>query len=329
MPTSDRKLHLLTAEAAVAGALAATAAALVPGADPWLPGVAPHPAWIAVAVLAAFYGMRGLLVAAPLAWTAVALASAALGGSLVPARGDVAGDALSLTACLLIAAVGSLHRRRIADAEAQLRSAERFAEEDARALEELEQVALTFRARGQRIDSSIRFWRDIAERLENGSQLEAAQAALELCMVRTGARAGLVRRCEGEALYNVAWRGRWTESNPIPRDIFTDKCISAALQRGRVVLAEDVPGAGAEDADVAVPVTAPDGSIVGVLALRGLPRHQLRDGDLSDVAQTAHWLARALRPENRTPTAQAEGSGSGTLVLPPLRATTDGHLSWD
>ena len=56
MPTSDRKLHLLTAEAAVAGALAATGAALVPGADPWLPGIAPHPAWIAVAVLAAERG---------------------------------------------------------------------------------------------------------------------------------------------------------------------------------------------------------------------------------------------------------------------------------
>ncbi len=320
MQTSSRSSHIqLAVEAAVAGGLAATAAALVPGADPWLPGVELHPAWIAVALLSAFYGLRGLLMAAPAAWALVGLAAAVLGApSGLGDRGG-AGDALALTACLMIAGVGSLHRRKRAELQQQLAAAERYAEDDARALEELERVALAFRARSQRIDRSIAFWRDIAERLEGTSTTEAAQAALELCMARTGARAGIVRRLDGDALHNVAWRGRWTETNPMPSDIFSDRAMSAAVQRGCVVLAEDVPEAGPDDADVAAPVIAADGRIVGVVGLRGLSRHLLHDADLSDLAQAAQWLAGALLPDTVHPLTSAQAhDGAAALSGPPV-----------
>jgi len=334
MQTSEKYRSLqLVGEAGVAGALAASIASVIPGANPWLPGIEPHPAWIAIAVMAAFYGVRGLLITLPMAWASVGLAGVLLGApAALGARATSAGDALALAGCLAVAAIGSLHRRRREELDAQLRAAERFAEEDAVALEELEQVALTFRARSQRIDRAITFWRDVAERLERGNPTEAAQAALELCMVRTGARAGIVRRCEGDALHNLAWRGRWTESNPLPRDIFGDRCMNAAIQRGCVVLAEDIDGAGPEEADVAAPVTARDGRIIGVLALRGLSRHQLRDADISDIGQTAQWLAGAMAPETRHPatTAQDDDATAMTPAPTPLRpGTPERAATWE
>jgi len=301
MSTSNRKI---ATEAAAAGTVAAGLAVLCSTSDPWLGSGAAHPAWLAVLVLSAFYGLRGLLIALPIVWGAVAITSLAVGADFagVAARATGRIDLFALVASVAVAGISMAHARSRRVLRDELEALRATAAEDGVLIDGLTDNVRSLRARCDRVDLSIAYWRDIASRLEGPDPKGAAGAALELCLQRTGARAGIVRRFDGAALHNVAWRGRWSEQMPTPRDIFRDATMTAALEGHQTVLAEQVDGTRTDDADIAAPITSPiDGSIVGVLALRGLSRSRLRAADIRDVAATAQWLANAFSSDRSSP----------------------------
>lgn len=319
-------------EAAVAGAVATGAAVAWSGTDPWLATSLAHPGWIAVLALAAFYGLRGLLIGLVVVWGLVAVAGGLMGSGLEQAAARATGtvDVLALAASLVVAGICMAHaraQRKLADEVDVLR--QRAAHERAQ-LDGLAEQLDALGARHDRVDLSVTYWRDIAGRLEGDDTKRAAQAALELCLQRTGARAGIVRRVDGGALCNVAWRGRWSPQMPAPRDIFRDHTMSAAIERCGPVLAEQVDGARAEDTDLAVPIVSlDDGRVIGVIGLRGLSRSRLRAADIRDVTATAQWLAAPLAEVARTHDRPAKApqqavTGPGTyFIVRPKRPLVD------
>jgi hypothetical protein len=326
MPTSSRQI---AAEAALAGGLAAGIAALIAPADPWLSSIAMHPTWLAVMALSAFYGLRGLALAAPIGWALVGTVAIVVGApaSSLAARLGAGSDALPLLVSMVVAGAAMVHRNRHRELAERLARAEKTASSAAGRSGDLNNLAVRLQARQDRLDCSISYWRDLAGRLEGDDPTAAAHAALELCLARTGASAGLVRRTVGGGLQNLAWRGRWTAEMPVPRDIFTDRTIDAAVAAGRVVLADEVPQVDADDSDVAVPVFAPDsgqtpGAMLGVLALRGAQHSRLGAGELADLVALAGWLAAALEPQTRHP-----ASSSAPVSVPGARPATTYHFT--
>ena len=279
-------------EASLAGVLASALAVLISSSDPWLTGSSFHPAWFAVMAMAAFYGLRGLLIGAPIVWSVVALCSAAVGSDVVGiSRLATGADLMLLISSLSMAAIGMVQNRFRFALEVELGELRNQQEEDSGLLDSLQKRVLGLRARCERIDLNVRFWRHIANRLESMGAREAADAALEMCMVRTGARAGIVRHVEDGGLRNLAWRGQWSKERQLPRDIFADATIAAALQTKTTVLASELSDVSPEDSDVAVAICSPtDGRVLGVLALRGQNRSQLDSAALQDISSMADWL---------------------------------------
>lgn len=309
LTSSNRQIVV---ESALAGGLAAGIAVVINPADPWLSSIAMHPAWLAVLALSAFYGLRGLAIAAPIAWAVVGSVAIVVGApaSSLAARLGTGSDALPLLVCMVVAGAAMVHRNRHRELAERLARAEKTASSAAGRSGDLNNLAVRLQARQDRIDCSISYWRDLASRLEGDDPIAAAQAALELCMARTGARAGLVRRSVGGRLQNLAWAGRWTADMPVPRDIFTDRTIEAAVAAGRLMLADEVPEVDADDSDVAVPVFAPQsgdrpGEMLGVVALRGAQHSRLGAGELADLVALAGWLAAAIAPQTRHPVSSA------------------------
>jgi hypothetical protein len=219
----------------------------------------------------------------------------------VVARIGAGSDALALLICSVVAGAAMVHRNRHRELTERLDRAEKIANGAAGRAGDLNNLAVQLQARQDRIDSSIAYWRDLASRLEGDDAGAAAQAALELCIARTGARAGVVRRIVGGRLQNLAWRGRWTNDMPVPRDIFADRTIDAAVSSNRLTIADEVPEVDADDSDVAVPVRSSAGDLVGVLALRGAEYSRLGAGELADLTALAGWLAPAITPETQHP----------------------------
>lgn len=305
----------LAAEAALAGGLAAGIAALIAPADPWLASVSMHPTWLAVLALSAFYGLRGVAIAAPIAWALFGVVALVVGAPAegLAARLEAGSDALPLLVCLIVAGAAMVHRNRYRELADRVSREAKSASSAARRAGDLNVLAVQLQARQDRIDSSIGYWRNLAARLEGDDPAAAAAAALELCMARTGARAGLVRHTSRSHLKNLAWRGRWTADMPIPRDIFPDRTIDAAVAAGRLMVADDVPEVDADDSDVAVPVFSPDSrELIGVVALRGAQHSRLGAGELADLTALAGWLAAAMKPETQHP---------ATSAAQPSRAT--------
>lgn len=302
-------LRKLVAEAAVAGALASSAAVLIQSGDPWMTGRALHPAWIATLLLAGCYGLRGL-VGAPIIWSILSVAALATGAGLagLADRLTSSADLLMALTAVAIAGIAMVHERRRERLARDVARLSERARSDDQLLEGLRRRVVRLRDRADRIDSAVPLWHDVAERLGSGDPAVAARAALEVCLRRTGARAGLIRQVDGGAVHNLAWRGSWTADRAEPRDIFPDRTITAAMEAGAMVLATGVAGASEEDSDLAVPLRGPDGGMLGVLALRGAPAHNLEAAALCDVTAMASWLA----------TAMATRSGAALLPTPQL-----------
>lgn len=291
MSISNRTIAV---ESAIAGALAAAVAVLWSPSDPWLSGQALHPAWIAVLALATRYGRRGLLVSVPVVWGVAGL-SALLAGAGATGAERLLGipDLTALVAAALVAAIASLHHSRQVDLRRQRDELDVRARSEAEAADAMREALTLLRDRHDRIDLSVTFWRDIASRVQGQDVAEAARAALQLAMVRTGARAGIVRRTNDGEVSTVAWRGAWSLAEPIPRDIFPDRTISAAIERGRVITALEVDGASTNDSDVAVPIRRGD-EVIGVIALRGAPGSRLVTAALRDLEVVAGWVGPSL-----------------------------------
>jgi hypothetical protein len=292
-------LHAAAAAAVVVGAVILAS----PG-DLWLAGVTFHPGWVAVAVLAARYGVRGLFLGLGFVVGALTVADVLLygaDGDGVLLRIAMPDEVMVLAAVTMVAWISMLqesraHRvaMRLEDTEAQL-----IANEEVMAV--MRDSLTSLRERADRIDLSLTVLRDLAARIEHGDAIEAARAALELCTLRVGAPAGLVQRWDGTSLRTLTWRGTWSGADSRPRDIFTDRTAAGAVHRGRPALRSQIENTTTDDSDVAVPILGERDEVLGVLALRGLPPGRPRAADVRDLVIAAQWLAPALSRQAAEP----------------------------
>lgn len=279
--------------ATVAMAVAALAVLLAP--DDLAAGLHPHPAWAAVILLAARYCGRGFAFSMVLVWGALTGTALLLGLGIGPigAMSRSAPDLVALIVAVVVSWVASSHERHIRDLAAGVSKLQRQKAEAGAVVKALKGAALALRARVDRVDHSVTFLRDVATRLSSGDPVVASQAALELALARTGARAGVVQLANGRRLRTVAAAGAWTLQQSSPPDVFADMTIQACFDSGRVQRAVDMEGASTEDSDVAFPIVDGKGPLQGVLALRGVPSDSLEAAPLHDVSLIASWCGKA------------------------------------
>ena len=231
-------------EALAVAALALGVSALLAPADVGMGAHAlrPHPIWLAVALMAARYGTRGLAAGLIGGWTLTIGAAAALRVpmAVVEARIGSGPDLGALLGVILIGWVASIHERRARELGMAVAALEECSASDAAALEALRSTAVVLRARADRLDTSLTFLRDVATRLESGESSAAAQAALDLATARLGARLGWVAMSDGERLTPVASTGPWAPL-PSPRSDWT---VAAALRLRRPSRALDSSATG-------------------------------------------------------------------------------------
>jgi len=303
-------------EAAVGTTLTLAGLALANQPALGLGALHPHPQGIVILVLAARYGARGLVIAAPIAWGALVTASAGFTGQglvdwarSAPARllATLAAPAElgALAASVLVGWVASVHDRRGRAAEEKLELLERRAGVDSTAIEELRRAALALRVRNDRLDVSLTFLRGVARRLEGSDPVAAAEAALELAIARLGARAAAVflregggrdGHASGETLVAFAVSGPFSPDARAPAGE-ADGTVAAAVRTGAPTRAMDLPSGGPSDSDLAAPIVDPRASVPlvqGVLAVRGVPRGGVSGAALRDLAVIAEWSAGAL-----------------------------------
>ncbi|MGE5186163.1 MAG: hypothetical protein ACM31C_29105 [Acidobacteriota bacterium] len=315
MSTSDRKD--LVRRAASAGALAAVIALVVSPGDPAMIGTVVHPAWLVALVLAARYGVRGL-VAVPAVIAGVSLAELLAGHVDLAMLGRLEHpDGLgTLMAIAAIAWVGGLHEARKALLEARLRDADRRATQAEDDASELAEAALVLRDRGDRALTSLTFLADIAIEIDSQNPARAGQAALDLAVARTGARGGVVQLVDGARLRTLVARGAWSHDQVAAPSLFRDRVALAAVERRTSVAAHEVRDVRVEDSDLAAPLVGEDGTVHGVLALRGLAYPAVMATAREDLAAIARWAARSLARSYRDagPAAQAERRSARALV---------------
>lgn len=287
---------------AIVAAVLATGLAVFLAPDSLGAAVRPHPAWAVVLLLAARYGSRGFVCALVSQAGALALAAALLGKGLAPltAAAQSGADLAALSMSVLVAWLASAHERRWLNLALRHADLVKRCIEDAAIMLELRHAAVELRARADRLDNSLTFIRDVASRLEGTNPVASAQAALELAIARTGARAGVVQWLERRRLRTVASQGLWTLEQAAPPDVVPDRTIQAACDKAAPVSLADVESPGRHDSDVAAPILDRSGKVLGVLALRGLPADSLRHALVHDVGLIARWCAQASRAAQRS-----------------------------
>lgn len=298
MSISDRNV---AGEAAIGAALVLAAVFIASPHDVWMTGFGLHPAWIPVILLAARYGPRGLFWSLGMMVAVLVIADLAGGGRLagLDARTHHAPDLLALLTATLVAWIGMAHDGRMTRAQHRL---DRALADQARA--EATEHALQdnlgyLRNRLDRLELSLSVWRDLAARLERGDVADAADAAIELAFMRTGAQAGRVQVRDGDSFSAVAGRGAWVMPAVRFREKGMDATVQAALVARKVTLAS--PDATETDSAVAAPIIDESGVVLGMLALRALPEGGLRQADLHDIELIASWLAPAITRPQKEP----------------------------
>ena len=281
MSTSSKWRHqispVLRRRALDASALAVVFAFLPELIRPRAGGVLePHPAWIAVLVLAARDGTGGLFAALIAAAVAVALGSAVAAGELAtPWQGiDSGPNLIAFAACLAVSWVASWHLRRHSDLCDRLSAlSNRAAVADA-TVYSLRGVIETLRTRVDRTSTSLSYLRDAAARLEARDPVAAAEGAADLALARTGASAAAVKVGTGGF----------------------QRLLAVRDARGPKVLAP----LSLRDADLTVPIR--NGSYrVGVIALWGIAPNGLDEATANDLAVIASWCAPSLATGARCP----------------------------
>ena len=282
-------------EALAVAALALGVSALLAPADVGIGAhsLRPHPIWLAVALMAARYGTRGLAAGLIIGWALTVGAAAALHVPMgvVEARFASGPDLGALLGVILIGWVASIHERRARELGMAVAALEECCASDAAALAALRSTALVLRARADRLDTSLTFLRDVATRLEGGDSSAGAQAALDLATARLGARLGWVAATDGERLTSLASTGPWAPL-PSPR---ADRTVATALRLRRPARALDLSDGTADDSDLAAPILAgEEGRLVGLIILRGAPQGGASAAALHDLSLIAGWCARSI-----------------------------------
>jgi hypothetical protein len=258
--------------------------------------------WIAVLILAAHYGVRGLVAALGVCVPALALASLAVGEDVawMLERSTDTSEIVAFAGAVTVAWVagGHFHRKRALSAALATRSAE--AAEVQAAFGELRCVADALARRADRRQLSVTYLRSIAERIDRGDAKSGADAALELALGWTGARVGSIMVRDGANLKLFAHRGVWSADRLLPPDLFQDRTAERACSLGRPVTSAALDGVGEIESDLAVPIMGPEGDVLGVLAVRGLPfdmelapieRH---DQTIHELVAIAKWVSSSL-----------------------------------
>jgi hypothetical protein len=268
-------------------------------------GLSPHPGWAAVILLSARYGSRGFgfaLVALCGTLVLTAIVTGLALGPLLAVAGKSLPDLTALAVSVLVAWISSAHERRIADLSARAAELAQKSAGDDIIVAALGDAAMALRARGDRLDHSLTFIRDVAARMEGGDPLVCAQAALELAIARTGSRAGVVQLVDARGrLRTVASLGAWTLLRARPPDLLLDRTIKAAFESAAPVRAIDLPDvadvadvaeAGRDQSDLAAPITDEAGEVLGILALRGGPADSLCHALVHDIGLIARWCGK-------------------------------------
>ena len=283
---------LIEAVVGVAATLGIAAACGVP--DLGVGMLAPHPVWLVVLVMAARYGVRGFLVVMALAWGALAALAVPSGFGALRTLDVLAtpSELGALAAAVLVAWIASAHERRQQAQGERLAELEQKSATDTAAIEELRNATLALRSRSDRLDMSLTFLRDIAHRLDGSDPNAASEAALELVIIRLGARAAAVQMLApaddgAPELMTTSSRGIWNPDG-------SDGTAAAALRTGRATRALDLRDGGASDSDVAAPVMDATGAVRGVLVARGLPGGGVGATAVRDLGVIADWLAPVL-----------------------------------
>lgn len=297
-------------EAAGASLFVSAVTAIASPQDVWLAGWGLHPMWLVIIVLAARYATAGLFTSLGIGVAMLAGATMITGGGFEGSAAHVRepADLLALTTAVIVAWIAMLHDTRLDKLEQRLADAElarRDAEDNVHALH----ASLHYlRTRHDRLDIAIGLWRNIASRLERGDAQEAARAALELCEIRAGARAGGVLMRHGARAVTLAWRGTWSATDLGAHDLGADATVRAAIASGQVTPA--CAGATEHDCDVAVPVTDDvTGEVIAVIALRGVSPTRMHAAELRDLGVIGQWLAPAIA--RHVPVARPVSTQSG------------------
>lgn len=275
------------------GAIVFCLSLLIAPEEPALTSWATHPGWLLVLLLAARYGSGGLFAGAICAAAGVALASLCAGTGLGPlaARTSALGDLGAVVASAMVAWVADSQQRRGAALASQMTALEERARAAEDCVAQLTETALALRERADRTETSLAFLYDVAVRMASSAPRDTAEAALELALARTGARAGLVEITDGSRQRTLAARGSLDALAP---PVQRDRTACAAQEHRRAVQARDVAGVRICDSDLAAPILSRDGRALGVIALRGVPFAALGAASLSDLNIVACWLARGL-----------------------------------
>lgn len=303
---ADRPIPLKTValEAAAISTLGIGVAALLSPRDAGLATLFPYPIWLAVALLATRYGSRGLMVGLLLGWglTAFVTLVLRLPMALVGARTSSGSDLGALLGVVLVGWVASTNERRCAALAATASALKERGAVDHQAVVALRAAAVALRARADRLEMSLTFLRDVAARLDGSDPAAAAQAALDLAVARTGARAGVVVAIDesGRGLpMTLASCGGWGAA-----DLRDDPTAASALRNRRATRAIDVEEAEAAVAasDLAAPIFEAEGDpVVGLIALRGVPQGGASPAALHDLGLIAGWSSRAIGQGPRQP----------------------------
>lgn len=291
-------------ETFIAAAVAAVIAVAISPTDPALGELPFHPAWIVALVLVARYGAGGLYAVPGVVLglqTAMWISGSTNASAL--ARLTQPSELLVLLAIALIAAVGALHQRRAASLQERLDDAQNRATTAEGAVEELCETALVLRERYDRSQTSYTFLADLARRVDDPDPAGAGDAALALAMARTGARGGFVQLFDKGRLRTLCARGMWSAERPEPPAVFRDRVVSAAIEQKRPVAAHEVANVTVDDSDLAAPLLDTRGTVVGVVAVRGVAYPALGEMAREDLAAVARWAGRAFERLVRGPSA--------------------------
>lgn len=296
--------------------VAGTCVALVASpSNPALSTAVIHPIWAIALILCARYGARALM-SLPVLTGSLLLAEWLAGGSGAAAleRTQRPGDLAMWIVAVAVALVGAAHERRKEVLSLRLDAAERRAQDAESAVDKLSDVALSLRDRCDRSATSLVFLADVAARMDDPDPSGAGQAALELAMARTGAGAGFVQIFDAAGrLRTLTSRGTWSAEMFRPPALFRDLTAIAAIERGRAVAAHEVPDVRPDDSDLVAPLIAPDGRVLGVLALRRVPYVALAGAVREDLIAVARWAA--------GPLARTVGdAGPSTAAVRPVEA---------
>lgn len=281
-------------EAVAGGALVLSISLLIEAApaERWWPA---HPGWLVVLLLAARYGNRGLLAGVASAGLAAGLALVVTGAELGSLTARMSsGDLGAALAAILVSWVASAHHERSRGLAVQLARSTARTHDSEQAVTRLTEAAIALRGRVERTEGSLSFLSDIARRIDLGEPSDGAEAALQLAIAPTGARAGLVQIVENGRLRTLASHGAWSLDSLEPPALHRDRTAYAAVERAQPVRAYEVDDVRPDDSDLAAPIIRSDGVITGMIALRGVPFAAMKAASLSDLDVVARWLSRTL-----------------------------------